>query len=67
MLDLLFEMQYELTEEDVIFYDEIVCMVTLECTPMEDLLDDLLTDEQKEQYEIYIETQGNYPDLFPVE
>ncbi len=67
MLDLLFEMQYELTEEDVIFYDEIVCMVTLECTPLEDLLDDLLTDEQKEQYEIYMETQGNYPDLFPVE
>ena len=24
-------------------------------------------DEQKEQYEIYMETQGNYPDLFPVE
>lgn len=67
MLELLFEMQYELTEEDVIFYDEIVCMVTLECTPLEDLLDDLLTDEQKEQYEIYMETQGNYPDLFPVE
>ena len=67
MLDLLFEMQYELTEEDVIFYDEIVCVVTLECTPMEDLLDDLLADGQKEQYEIYMETQGNYPDLFPVE
>ncbi|MBO4932772.1 MAG: NlpC/P60 family protein, partial [Clostridia bacterium] len=67
MLELLFEMQYELTEEDVIFYDEIVCVVTLEYTPMEDLLDDLLTEEQKEQYEIYMETQGNYPDLFPVE
>ncbi len=67
MLELLFEMQYELTEEEVMFYDEIVCVVTLECTPMEDLLDDLLTDEQKEQYEIYMETQGNYPDLFPVE
>ncbi|MBR4000196.1 MAG: hypothetical protein IKI93_17845 [Clostridia bacterium] len=67
MLELLFEMQYELTEEDVIFYDEIVCVVTLEYTPMEDLLDDLLTEEQREQYEIYMETQGNYPDLFPVE
>lgn len=67
MLDLLFEMQYELTEEDVIFYDEIVCVVTLEYTPLEDLPDDLLTNEQKEQYEIYMETQGNYPDLFPVE
>ena len=67
MLELLFEMQYELTEEDVMFYDEIVCVVTLECTPLEDLLDELLTDEQKEQYEIYMETQGNYPDLFPVE
>ena len=42
-------------------------MLTLECTPMEDLIDDLLTEEQKEQYEIYMETQGNYPDLFPVE
>ena len=67
MLELLFEMQYELTEEEVIYYDEIVCVVTLECTPMEDLLDDLLTEEQMEQYEIYMETQGNYPDLFPVE
>ena len=67
ILELLFEMQYELTEEDVIFYDEIISVVTLEYTPMEDLLDDLLTDEQKEQDEIYMETQGNYPDLFPVE
>lgn len=67
MLELLFEMQYELTEEEVIYYDEIIPVLTLECTPMEDLIDDLLTDEQKEQYEIYMETQGNYPDLFPVE
>lgn len=46
-------------------YSYTICTVTLICTDMEDLVDDLLTDEQQELYETYMETKGNYPDLFP--
>ncbi|MBQ4353353.1 MAG: hypothetical protein IJC71_00525 [Clostridia bacterium] len=45
-------------------YSHTVCSVTLTCTPMEDLAEDLLTEEQMELYETYMETSGNYPDLF---
>ena len=45
-------------------YSYTICTVTLTCTAMEDLADDLLTDEQQELYETYMETKGNYPDLF---
>ncbi|MBQ8187388.1 MAG: peptidase M23, partial [Clostridia bacterium] len=45
-------------------YSYTICTVTLTCTAMEDLVDDLLTDEQHELYETYMETKGNYPDLF---
>ncbi|MBQ7932397.1 MAG: hypothetical protein IJ334_15465 [Clostridia bacterium] len=46
-------------------YSHTICTVTLTCTPMEDLAEDLLTNEQMELYETYMETSGNYPDLFP--
>ena len=45
-------------------YSHSICTVTLTCTPMEDLAEELLTEEQMELYETYMETQGNYPDLF---
>ena len=48
-------------------YDYTICIVTLTCTPMEDLADVLLNDEQKKLYEVYLETKGNYPDLFSEE
>lgn len=98
MLDIIFDMQYVLTEsvttetryrteteityseyedpetgetilikqtnEVEVPYDVDVCTVTLACTPMEELTDDLLTDEQQAIYDIYMETKGNCPDLF---
>lgn len=45
-------------------YSHTICTITLTCIPMEDLAEDLLTNEQMELYETYMETQGNYPDLF---
>ena len=45
-------------------YDYTICTVTLTCTPMEDLANVLLTDEQKKLYEVYLEAKGNYPNLF---
>ena len=45
-------------------YSHTICTVTLTCIPMEDLAEYLLTAEQQELYETYMETQGNYPDLF---
>lgn len=52
------------TYEVQVPYFYTICTVTLTCTAMEDLVDDLLTDEQQELYETYMETKGNYPDLF---
>lgn len=52
------------TNEVEVPYDVAVCTVTLACTPMEELTDDLLTDEQQAIYDIYMETRGNCPDLF---
>ena len=97
-LELIFDMQYELTETvtaetryrtetrtayyqyrdpntgavhlipysyDVqVPYSYTICTVTLTSTPMEDVVENLLTEEQMELYETYMETQGNYPDLF---
>lgn len=45
-------------------YSYTFCTVVLNCIPMEDLADDLLTDEQQKLYETYMETKGNYPDLY---
>jgi len=52
------------TYEVQVPYSYTTCTVTLICTTMEDLADDLLTDEQQELYETYMETKGNYPELF---
>ncbi|MBP3537296.1 MAG: C40 family peptidase [Muribaculaceae bacterium] len=101
MLDIIFNLQYQLTENIVTEtryqtetrtgyrqvydpdtgetylvpytytieepYDYTICTVALTCTPMEDLADVLLNDEQKKLYEVYLETKGNYPDLFSEE
>ena len=45
-------------------YSHTICTVTLICTVMENVAEDLLTDEQMELYKTYLETKGNYPDLF---
>lgn len=54
------------TYEVQVPYSYTICTVTLTCTAMEDLADDLLTDEQQELYKTYMETKGNYPDLFSI-
>ncbi|MGM9626382.1 MAG: CD1108 family mobile element protein [Eubacteriales bacterium] len=54
----------EETNEVEVPYDFTVCTVTLACIPMDELTDDLLTDEQQVIYDIYMETKGNCPDLF---
>ena len=45
-------------------YDYKICIVKLISTPLETVVDELLTDEQKQIYEILMKTKGNYPDLF---
>ncbi len=52
------------TYEVQVPYSYTICTVTLTCTAMEDLVNDLLTDKQQELYDTYMETKGNYPDLF---
>jgi len=72
----IFNLQYRLTEtvQREIRYRYIngerraywykICTVTLTSTPMEELAESLLTDEQYELYEIYMTTSGNNPELF---
>ena len=45
-------------------YDYKICVVTLISKPLESVIDELLTDEQRQIYEILMKTKGNYPDLF---
>lgn len=52
------------TYEVQVPYSYTICTVVLNCIPMEDLSDVLLTDDQMELYKTYMETQGNYPELF---
>ena len=54
----------EYTYEEEIAYDYTICEVDLNCVPMETIADEILTDEQKQIYEILIKTKGNYPELF---
>lgn len=54
----------EYTYEVKVAYDYTICAVDLTCIPMEDLTGLLLTDEQKQIYEILIKTKGNCPELF---
>jgi len=75
-LHTVFNLQYRLTEtvQREIRYRYIngerraywyrICTVTLTSTPMEDLAQSLLTEEQYELYEIYMTTSGNQPELF---
>ena len=54
----------EYTYEEEVAYDYTICTVTLIPTPLETVADEILTDEQKQIYEILIKTKGNYPELF---
>lgn len=75
-LHTIFSLQYQLTETvrretryryadgERVPYRYEICTVTLTCTPMEELAESLLTEEQYELYEIYMTTSGNNPELF---
>ena len=54
----------EYTYEVEVAYDYKICVITLISKPLKSVIDELLTDEQKQIYEILIKTKGNYPDLF---
>ena len=54
----------EYTYEDEVAYEYLICTVTLISTPMENIADEILIDEQKRIYEILIKTKGNCPELF---
>ena len=54
----------EYTYEVEVAYDYKICVVTLISKPLESVVDELLTDVQKQIYEILMKTKGNYPDLF---
>lgn len=54
----------EYSYEVEVAYDYKICVVTLISKPLESVIDELLTDEQRQIYEILMKTKGNYPDLF---
>lgn len=54
----------EYTYEVEVAYDYKICVVKLTSKPLESVIDELLTDEQKQIYEILMKAKGNYPDLF---
>ena len=60
MLERIFSLQYRLEER----VRRGVCTVKLTVKPMEDIARTILTDEQYERYKLYMETKGNYPELF---
>ena len=62
-LDRIFSLQYRLEER----VRRGVCTVKLTVKPMENIARTILTDEQYERYKLYIETKGNYPELFSTE
>ena len=59
-LERIFSLQYRLEER----VRRSICTVKLTVKPMEDIARTILTDEQYERYKLYIETKGNYPELF---
>ena len=59
-LERIFSLQYRLEER----VRRGVCTVKLTVKPMEDIARTILTDEQYERYKLYMETKGNYPELF---
>ena len=58
------ETRYRIVDGECVPYQYEICTVTLTCTPMEELAESLLTEEQYEMYEIYMTTSGNNPELF---
>ena len=54
----------EYTYEVEVAYDYKICCVNLTSKSLETVVSELLTDEQKQIYEILMKTKGNYPDLF---
>lgn len=62
-LERIFSLQYRLEER----VRRGVCTVKLTVKPMEEVARTILTDEQYERYKLYIETKGNYPELFSTE
>ena len=58
------ETRYRYADDERVPYRYEICTVTLTCTPMEELAQSLLTEEQYELYEIYMTTSGNNPELF---
>lgn len=54
----------EYSYEVEVAYDYTICVVKLTSRSLESVIDELLTDEQKQIYEILMKTNGNYPDLF---
>lgn len=59
-LERIFSLQYRLEER----VRRGVCTVKLTVKPLEDIAKSILTDEQYERYKLYMETKGNYPELF---
>ena len=62
-LDRIFSLQYRLEER----VRRGVCAVKLSVKPMDEVARTILTDEQYERYKLYMETKGNYPELFSSE
>ena len=62
-LDRIFSLQYQLEER----VRRGVCAVKLSVKPMDEVARTILTDEQYERYKLYMETKGNYPELFSTE
>ena len=54
----------EYTYEVEVAYEYKICCVNLSSKPLENVISELLTDEQRQIYEILMKTKGNYPDLF---
>lgn len=54
----------EYTYEVEVAYEYKICYANLTSKPMETVVSELLTDEQRQIYEILMKTKGNYPDLF---
>ena len=54
----------EYSYEVDVAYDYKIFIVTLISKPLESVIDELLTDEQKRIYEILMKTKGNQPELF---
>lgn len=59
-LDRIFSLQYRLEER----VRGGICTVKLTVKLMEEIAKSILTDEQYERYKLYMETKGNYPELF---